>query len=93
MTDPITTTTIISTLKEWVENKTLIDSHTWVDAAQKLNVLIGDEHDKLFMLQQAVAQLKVAYLQDGDTSAKAKTKVEAEDIYRDMQNRLVETGR
>jgi tRNA G10 N-methylase Trm11 len=85
MTELITTSLILDTLKGWVEGKHPIDAHKWVDAAQKLNVLIGDEHDKLFDLQQKVAQMKVNYLTEGNTSAAAKSKVEATDLYREMR--------
>lgn len=81
----IDTDLILSTMKGWVETKTVIDAHTWVDASQKLNVLIGDEHDKLFDLQQKVAQMKVAYITEGKSVSDAMSRVEAEDLYRDMQ--------
>ena len=68
----ITTDTIISTLKSWVENKQNFSPDTYVDAAAKLNVLIGDEHDKLFELQQTVANLKVDRLEQGETVSKPK---------------------
>lgn len=90
--EPITTTTIISSLKKWVEEKKIIDAHTWVDAAQKLNVLIGDEHDKLFHLQQKVAQKKSFLMIEGDTAAAAKIKVEATDDYREMQKQKAYIG-
>lgn len=88
----VTTDLILLTMKGWVEEKHPIDAHIWVDACQKLNVLIGDEHDKLFDLQQKVAQMKVTYIQEGDTVAKAKSKVEAEDVYRDMQKQKARIG-
>lgn len=84
MNEPVTTNLILDTLKGWVEGKYPIDAHTWVNAAQKLNILIGDEHDRLFDLQQNVAQMKVRYLSEGDTSAAAKSKVEATDAYKEM---------
>ena len=90
--EPVTTATIINTLKSWVEAKQPIDAHTWVDAAQKLNVLIGDEHDKLFRLQQDVATIKVNFINGGDTVAKAKTKVESQEVYRLMQSQKAYIG-
>lgn len=81
MNEPVTTETIISFLKECVENKVPIAPQTWVEAMEKLNVLVGDESDKLFDLQQMVAKLKVLFISQGDTVAKAKAKIEAEDIY------------
>lgn len=90
--NPVTTTTIIETLKGWVETKQIIDSHTWVDAAQKLNVLIGDEHDKLFDLQQKINVERVIWLRRGETSAFAKTMVEAMDLFKDMQKQKAYIG-
>lgn len=83
--EPITTDTIITHLKSMVEQKIPVAPSMWVDAAMKLNILIGDEHDKLLDLEQQVARMKVAYLTDGDTVAKAKAKVEAEDIYKESR--------
>lgn len=83
--EPITTDTIITHLKSMVEQKIPVAPTMWVDAALKLNLLIGDEHDKLLLLEQQVAKMKVAYLTDGDTVAKAKAKVEAEDVYREAR--------
>lgn len=88
----VTTDLILQTMKGWVEDKHPIDAHVWVDACQKLNVLVGDEHDKLFELQQSVAQMKVSYISEGDTVAKAKSKVEAEDVYRLMQKQKARIG-
>lgn len=75
--EPVTTNTILNWLKESVEQKRVVDAHTWVDACQKLNVLIGDEHDKLYEMQQKVAQLRIARIESGDSVAKAKVYIEA----------------
>ncbi len=80
----INTNTILSTLEEWVRDKKMIDAHTWVDASQKLNVLIGEEHDKLYTLEQSIATAKVTYLDCGKSVAEAKTRVEATDTYKEM---------
>lgn len=84
MSDLITTDFILETLKGYVEKKQVLDAHQWVNSALKLTVLIGDEHDKLFDLMQKVAQVKVDHLTEGDTSAAAKSKVEATDLYKEM---------
>ena len=81
----ITVDSILGTLNGYVKNKQFMSAHDWVNTAQKLNVLIGEEHDKLFELEQEIAQLKVGYLSNGDTSASAKTKVEALETYKSMQ--------
>jgi len=66
---------------------------TWLDAAQKLTMLLGDEHDKLFELQQIVANLKVGCLEEGTSSVEAKTRVEATDAFRSMQKQKAKIGR
>lgn len=84
MNELVTTDTILSTMKGWVEEKQAISPSLWIDASAKLVVLMGDESDKLFDLMQKVAQMKADYLTEGDTSAAAKTKVERTDEYKDM---------
>lgn len=81
----INTDNILAKLQTFVKDKVQLDAHTWVDTAQKLNVLIGEEHDNLFMLEQKVAQEKVKLLGDGKTVAHAKVVLEATDLYREMQ--------
>lgn len=85
MDGKVTTETILNWFEEAVTNKYPIEPHLWLDAAQKLNVLLGDECDELYKLEQLVAKMKVELLQGGFTSAKAKTFIEAEDIHRDMR--------
>ena len=80
--EQVTTDIIIDRLTAWVESKTPISASTWVDAAAKLTLLLSEEHDKLFSLQQTIAKMKVEYLDDGKSSAEAKTRVEATDTYR-----------
>jgi len=83
METKITTETIISWLKEQVETKSSISPNLYIDAAQKLNVLLSDEDIKLFDCQQKVAQLKVGYINQGYSVAKAKVIVEASDDYKE----------
>ena len=84
MNERITADSVIEWLSSQVAEKHVIGPHVWMDAAQKLTVLIGDEHDKLFDLQQQVAQMKVKLMDDGATAAKAKIYVEASDTYKQM---------
>jgi hypothetical protein len=84
MTEIITTDTILNFLKQAVEQKKPLSPAVFADAAQKLVTLMGDEHDHLFVLQQEVARAKVEFIEQGDSVAKAKAKVEASDVYRQM---------
>ncbi len=76
--------TILDQLQEWVENKQVITGEVWLNACGKLNILRGDEHNKLFDLQQAVAQQKCLYLGQNEPIGKAKIQVEALDCYKQM---------
>lgn len=90
--DKVTIDTILNSLKGWVEAKQPIDAHTWTDAAQKLNILIGDEHDNLFDFMQKVAKAKAEYIIKGDSVAKSKVIVEASDDYREMMKQRAKIG-
>ena len=85
MSKQITTQTILDWLKESVEQKRPIDAHTWVDSAQKLNVLISDENNLLYDLQQKVAEHKVLLITQGDSVAKANVIVQATNEYKEMK--------
>lgn len=87
MDNKITIDFIIEQMKEWIEDKQIIGPDVWLNAAQKLNVLLSDEHDKLFRLQQIVANKRIDFLQEDDKRnvSKAKMYVEASDDYREMK--------
>lgn len=93
--DLVTTDTIIGWLNEQVTNKYPISPTTFLDAAVKLNLLLADEQEELFNLQQKVAQLKIDYLQDDDKRnvSKAKMMVEASDDFRLMKNQQAKIDR
>ncbi len=82
--DIVSTDGIINWLKEKVEKHVPIPPGVWLDAAQKLNVLLGDEHKLLFQLQQIVAKYKLQLLnsQESINVSEAKMRVEATDEYR-----------
>ena len=79
--EKITLDFIINILKEKVENKTAqFDSNFFIETAAKLNLLLGDEMDKLAELHQKVAQLKLMFLESQDKKinvSEAKVRVEA----------------
>lgn len=85
MNEKVTTETILSALKMWVEEKQPIGPDVWIDACSKLNILLGDEQALLYELQQDVAKLKVIHIEEGDSVAKAQVKIEASNLYRNMQ--------
>lgn len=91
----VTTDTIITWLNEQVTNKFPISPTTFLDAAVKLNLLLADEQEELFNLQQKVSQLKIDYLQDDDKRnvSKAKMMVEASDDFRLMKTQQAKIDR
>ena len=86
MENLVTVKTIISFLRENIEKKIPMSPALYVEAAAKLNVLLADEHEKLFDLQQKIAQMKSEIIQRGETSSKAVILVEASDEYRECQS-------
>ena len=86
--------TILFALQEKVSNKEIIDAASWITGAEMLNVLLGEETDKLFDLQQKVASEKVARIRETKCSvAQAKLEVESLDIFRDMQKQKAKIER
>lgn len=87
MADTITVDTILGYLQRAIEEKLPLAPSVWTDAASKLNVLLGDEHDLLCELEQTVAKIKLEYLEADakhNVSA-AKSRVQASDVYRQMR--------
>lgn len=80
-----TTDSIIDYLTRAVAERTPISPSTWVDAAAKLNVLAGEDTDRLYDLQQKISLIEVGYIDSGMTSAAAKTRARATDTYREMK--------
>jgi hypothetical protein len=88
MSEKITVDTILSIMKEKVENKEAqFDTEFWLSSAAKLNLLVGDEQDKLFELQQVVAKLKLQWFesQEKRNVSEAKLRVEATEEYKEMR--------
>lgn len=87
MPEPITVGTILGYLQRAIEEKLVVAPSVWIDAASKLNVLLGNEHDRLCDLAQKVSDLKLQHL-DADAKknvSAAKARVEASDIYKEMR--------
>ena len=89
----ITTDLILGDLKKWVEEKIPVDAHKWLDAAQKLTALMGDEHDRLFEMQREIADMKVQFIEGGATVAKANLLVERLNEYTRMQQQRAKIER
>lgn len=81
MENLVSVDTIIGWLTKQVQEKLPIDPSTWLDAAMKINVLLQEEQEKLFALEQEVAKIRNMAIEGGDTVAKAKSRVEGSKEY------------
>ncbi len=68
---------ILQVLQDWAANKVPVDPAAWLEASLKLVALVGEESDKLFTIESALSQCRAKFMEEGDTAAKAKVKVEA----------------
>lgn len=93
MQEKITVDTITNFLQECVETKKILDPEEWLRAAQSLNVLLQNEQDELFMLEQQVAEMRKNHLLDGKTVAYAKTMVEASNEFANMKRQKAKIDR
>lgn len=83
LTEKVTVDSIITFLKNTIEEKIVLPPAVWIDAAEKLNMLRSDEEDRLVGLMQKVAELKVKFIEEGSSVAMAKAKVEASSVHKD----------
>ncbi len=99
MDNLVTVDKILGAFNEWITNKHIIDPHLWLDAAAKINVLLEDEQNKLFEIQQILAVQRKILVEQGATVAKAKVVIEATDEYKQLCkqkakiDRAIEFGR
>ncbi len=81
----ITTDTILEWFRQAVEEKQPLNPEIWLNAAGKLAILLGDEEEKLYNLQQDVAEkkLKIYKEMDKPTVNKAEMEIETTDDYKE----------
>lgn len=72
---------ILAVLETWAAEKQVIDAHQLLDAATKLTLLLGEEANELFALEQNIAQEKVKFLEMGKSVAYANLHVAASQHY------------
>lgn len=53
--EKITVESILSTLKDWVENKHPVSVEMWLDAAMKLNILAEDIDNEIAIMEAEMA--------------------------------------
>ncbi len=89
----ITVDTIIKNMEDMIENKIPVSPNWWIEQAQKLAVLMGDETDLLHKMQKQVAQHKVMVIEEGKSVAEAKLRAEASEVYEQMLNQKAKCER
>lgn len=77
---------VIKNIEDMVEKKIPLSPSWWIEQAQKLVVLSGDETDKLYLLQGKIASAKVGFIDDGKSVAEAKLRTEQTKEYAEMQS-------
>ena len=81
----ITIDTLNEDIEDRVRNNIPISGEEWLDLAQRINALLGNEQDRLCELQEQIAQIKVGLMEDGATAAKANIYAEALPVYKEMR--------
>jgi hypothetical protein len=89
----VTMDTILDFLQKCVKSKVPVSPSLWVDAALKMQVLLGDEQDKFINLKHEVAVFKEKCMAEGATAAHAKVQAESLDIYKNMMKQEARIGR
>lgn len=78
----VTVEKITGWLVEQVQHKNPIGPETWLDAAQKIVVLLQSEQESLFNMEQEVAKLRNILLESGKSVAYAKSRIEETEEYK-----------
>ncbi len=81
---------IIDYLKERVEQKIPIAPTLWLNAAQKLNVLLGNENDRLAELFQSTRKIMIAHIEEDKSATEAKARMEMTDVYKENNKQKAE---
>lgn len=84
--------TLLDWLKNATESKKVIQPSQFVEAGLYMNILIGEEHEKLSFLKQKVAKMKLDLLPQYNKVNKVELIVEASDDYREMKNQEAKIG-
>ncbi len=84
--------TILNWMREQAIHKAPIDPMTWLEAAEKLNAMIGDEIDKELDLRQIVSQKRLEILEGGKSAVYARMATEATDDWKKMVRQGAKIG-
>jgi hypothetical protein len=84
--EPVTIDGILAQFQKWVTTHEPVLPSTWVENAQKLIVLMGDETDRLYDLQQQVANIEMGMLSEDDKEnvSAVRLKIKTTEAWKDM---------
>ena len=85
--------TILARIEQHVVEKAVLPPGDWIDAALAMTALLGDEHGKLFLLQQALAKKKAESVEAGKSVASARLIVQSSDEWVVMKIQEAKIGR
>lgn len=88
-----TVDSILESFHTRVTCKEVIAPSDWMNAAYFLNILLEDEHDKLFDLEQNIAQVKQEFLKESKSVAEVNIKIQSMDIYKQMRKQKAKIER
>jgi len=88
-----TVDTILQKLEDYVATNAVLPPGNWIDASLALVALLGQEHDKLFKAQQALAQKKAGLVEGGKSVASANLIVSGSDEWVSMKIQEAKIGR
>lgn len=84
---------VLAHIEKCVREKMPLSPHDWVEVAEYLNILRSEPQERLFELQQMVAQVRVECLQNGHNGVVTKAMVEVSDVYREMLSQKAKLDR
>lgn len=93
MEDKNTIDSILKEFTEMAEKKGVIDPNIYLLGCEKINALLQNEQDNLFLLQQTVARMRKKLLEEGKTGTFTKMVIEASDEYLEVQKQKAKIDR
>lgn len=92
---PRTVDTILEWFEDAVINHKVFPPHWWIEGAQRLVTLMGNETDALYLMQQGLAKEKVRMLEseDGRNVSAVKLQIEATDEWLAMMQQSAKIKR
>ena len=84
--ETVTTKRILKKMQEWASERKPLSPTSWIDACQRMNVLLANDADDLVIKQHEVAKMKNLLLSDKDSKVnKATVAIEATPEYLEVK--------